>query len=278
MWLGFSRKQALMDKYDKLSDIVSTTWFKQRVFLALKHACAVQRTDTSMAKFTAWKNWCDTAREQKYFAKKRQMVARQQGLRTGRLLKQCYDAIRYFNVQTKFENTRAELERKIPEKESLEYRRECLINNAAARTKIHAVRQFYLRHCDVQYRALMVWKDAVVHYKHTMKRLKMQMMHWHSRGLSSAFMRWKEFADRAVHQKLMEITREQLNENQNLLNDLNVKKVVVANQHARAARHRTGKLDHILNMLDRRDLKRCYYKWIEGAVKINNLDTALAKL
>ena len=73
------------------------------------------------------------------------------------------------------------------------------MNNAAARTKIHAVRQFYLRHCDVQYRALMIWKDACVHYKHTMKRLKMQMMHWHSRGLSSAFMKWKEFSDKAVH-------------------------------------------------------------------------------
>lgn len=117
-----------------------------------------------------------------------------------------------------------------------------------------------------------------MHYKHTMKRLKMQMMHWHSRGLSGAFMQWKEFADKAVHAKLMEITREQLNENQNLLNDMHAKKVVVANQHARAQKHRTGKLDHILNMLDRRDLKRCFYKWIEGAVKINNLDTALDKL
>ena len=50
------------------------------------------------------------------------------------------------------------------------------------------------------------------------------------------------------------------------------------NQMMSANRHRTSKLDHILNMLDRRDLKRCFYKWIEGAVKINNLDTALMKL
>ena len=93
-----------------------------------------------MMKFTAWKNWCETARENKYFAKKQLLVERQNGLRTERLLKQTFDAIRYYNVQTKHEETRAELAERIPEKEALEYRRECLINNAAARSKIHAVR------------------------------------------------------------------------------------------------------------------------------------------
>lgn len=87
MWLGFTRREALLDRYEGLSDVVTQTWFKQRVFLALKHACSVQRTETSMMKFTAWKNWCETAREKKYFAKKRILVERQNGLRTGRLLK-----------------------------------------------------------------------------------------------------------------------------------------------------------------------------------------------
>ena len=76
MWLAFCKRQALLDRYDCLSDVVSTTWFKQRVFLALKHACFVQKAETSMFKFTAWKNWCQTSRENKYFEKKQLLVDR----------------------------------------------------------------------------------------------------------------------------------------------------------------------------------------------------------
>ena len=83
-------------------------------------------------------------------------------------------------MQTKFEATRDELLLKIPEKENLEYRRDCLINNAAQRTKLHNFRQFYLRHCDLTYRALQVWKENCVHYRHTMNRFKMQLTHWHN--------------------------------------------------------------------------------------------------
>lgn len=39
-----------------------------------------------------------------------------------------------------------------------------------------------------------------------------------------------------------------------------------------------GKLDHIVNMLNRHSMKRCFYHWIEGACKINNIDTGLTRL
>ena len=49
-----------------------------------------------------------------------------EGVRTERLLKACFDAIRFGNTQRKFEETRAVLEAKIPEREELEYKKDCL--------------------------------------------------------------------------------------------------------------------------------------------------------
>lgn len=39
-----------------------------------------------------------------------------------------------------------------------------------------------------------------------------------------------------------------------------------------------AKLEHISHMLSRHNMKRSFYKWIEGAVKISNMDAALQKL
>lgn len=38
-------------------------------------------------KFSAWKNWCETARKQKFFEKKELMVAKIHGMRVERSLK-----------------------------------------------------------------------------------------------------------------------------------------------------------------------------------------------
>lgn len=50
-----------------MSELVTNLWFKQRVFLALRQATLESKTENSMLKFKAWKNWCETARKKKYF-------------------------------------------------------------------------------------------------------------------------------------------------------------------------------------------------------------------
>ena len=49
-------------------------------------------------KFRAWKNWCEAQRKKKFFDKKEVMVGNIEGLRTERLLKRCFDAIKFFNT------------------------------------------------------------------------------------------------------------------------------------------------------------------------------------
>lgn len=82
MWLSFSKRKELLQKYDILNEIVTQTMFKQKCFLALKHACNEQRAERSNMKFKAWSSWCETARKQRYFEKKEIMVSRIEGLRT----------------------------------------------------------------------------------------------------------------------------------------------------------------------------------------------------
>ena len=77
-------------------------------------------------KFQAWKNWCEQSRKDKFFQRKEALVGNMEGVRTERLLKACFDAIRFGNTQRKFEETRAVLEAKIPEREELEYKKDCL--------------------------------------------------------------------------------------------------------------------------------------------------------
>lgn len=58
LWLSFVKRENLNKRYETLSEIVTTTWFKQRVFLGLKHACQQQKVEETNLKFNSWKNWC----------------------------------------------------------------------------------------------------------------------------------------------------------------------------------------------------------------------------
>mmetsp|Transcript_39163 Transcript_39163/g.37522 ORF Transcript_39163/g.37522 Transcript_39163/m.37522 type:complete len:83 (+) Transcript_39163:1376-1624(+) len=81
-----------------MSQLVTDQWFKQRVFLALRQACLESKTEDCVQKFKAWKNWCEKARENKYFVKKELLVERLDGTRMDRLLRQCFDAIKFNNM------------------------------------------------------------------------------------------------------------------------------------------------------------------------------------
>jgi len=171
-------------------------------------------------KFQAWKNWCEQSRKDKFFARKEALVANIEGVRTERLLKSCFDAIKFSNTQNKFETTRAILEQKIPEREELEYKRDCLAKQTATKTKYNLLRKAYLRYCDVKYRALMIWKQNCQHFGHNMERFKLRLISEHKRRLNYAFMKWKEGADKGVHMEMMVMTEDVMNENQNLTNEL----------------------------------------------------------
>lgn len=110
MWLGCTKKAGLDERYEKMSELVTNLWFKQRVFLALRQAALESKTENSILKFKAWKNWCETSRKNKYFARKEALVERIEGTRTERLLKQVFDAIRFHNVQRRYEETKEKLD------------------------------------------------------------------------------------------------------------------------------------------------------------------------
>ena len=116
MWISFCKRDSLLEKYEKLSDVVSETWFKQRVFLALKHGCNQQLNERCIEKFSAWKTWCETARKKGYFEKKEILVEKIYGLRQERLLRRSFDAIKYGIMQDRFLVTRQVLNEKIPER------------------------------------------------------------------------------------------------------------------------------------------------------------------
>lgn len=113
-WLAHSKKQALEERYEHMNDLVTTMWFKQKVFLSLKLVCMQSQAEKEIVHFKAWKSWCEASRNDKYFLKKELMVQKIEGTRTEMLLKRVFDAIRYSNVNDKFEATRQELEDKIP--------------------------------------------------------------------------------------------------------------------------------------------------------------------
>ena len=85
------------------------------------------QADNEIIKFKTWKSWCEKSRNEKYFAKKELLVQKIEGTRTEMLLKRVFDAIRYSNVNDKFESTRQELEDKIPIRQELERQRDELI-------------------------------------------------------------------------------------------------------------------------------------------------------
>ena len=261
-----------------LSKIVTETTFKQRVFLAFKHAVQQERQEMADRKFLAWKNWCEQSRKDKFFARKEALVANIEGVRTERLLKQCFDAMRFSNTNDKFETTRAVLEAKIPEREELEYKRECLAKQTATKTKYHCLRQAYLRHCDVKYKAFLIWKQNCKHYSHNMERVKLRLINEHKRRLNWAFMKWKEGADKGVHMEMMVMTEDVMNENQNLSNDLNKKREVRAKQAVRSGRMQISKLERVRNLFNRKAMRRYFEKWVGGALKVQSIDQGMTIL
>jgi len=98
------------------------------------------KTENSMLKFKAWKNWCEQAKQKKFYQRKKLLVSRLQGLRTERLLKQCFDAIRFGNIQRHYEETKARLEQEIPVREELERKRDTLIKVNRTKDKFNLFR------------------------------------------------------------------------------------------------------------------------------------------
>jgi len=135
MWLAHAKRQALEDRYEHMSELVTNMWFKQKVFLAMKLAVMNAQADHEIVKFKAWKSWCETSRNDKYFLKKELMVQKIEGTRTEMLLKRVFDAIRYSNVNDKFEATRQELEDKIPVRQELERQKDELIKLSSQKDK-----------------------------------------------------------------------------------------------------------------------------------------------
>ena len=58
-WLSTMKQQDMRDRQDVLADMVTETTYKQRVFLALKHAVQQSKAEMATNKFRAWKNWCE---------------------------------------------------------------------------------------------------------------------------------------------------------------------------------------------------------------------------
>jgi len=120
MWLAHTKRQALEDRYDNMSELITTMWFKQKVFLAMKLAVMNSQADNEIVKFKAWKSWCENSRNTKYFDKKELLVQKIEGTRTHMLMKRCFDFIRFNKVNERFEMTRQELEDKIKTRQELE--------------------------------------------------------------------------------------------------------------------------------------------------------------
>ena len=91
-------------------------------------------------------------------------------------------------------------------------------------------------------------------------------------------MRWKEDADKQVHNQLLVETEEMINENQNLTNDLEFKQEKRTKQVDRANHQQVSKLERVRNMFLRKSMRRYYDKWVAGARVINGLDHGLAKM
>ena len=179
----------------------------------MKLAVMNSQADNEIVKFKTWKSWCETARNNKYFAKKELLVSKIEGTRTEMLIKKCFDAIRYSNINDKFMSTRNELEDKIPVRQELERQRDELIKLSAQQDKIQLFRTFMRRHQGVMYRAFLIWKENVRFYNHTMERMKIRLINLHKASLSKALFKWKDFADKK-HMVALAVTTEDLqNEN-----------------------------------------------------------------
>ena len=130
---------------------------------------------------------------------------------------------------------------------------------------------------DVKHKAFLVWRDYNNYYNNVMNRLKLKLIAEHKRRLLCAFMRWKEGADQIFHLELMEMNETQQNENQDLVNELNKKNDVREQQKVQSGRQQQTKLERILNFVDRKRIRAFFKRWVAGAKKLDDLETALFK-
>lgn len=105
-------------------------------------------------------------------------------------------------------------------REELERKRDTLIKTNRTRDKYNLFRQCMIRHADLKYRALMVWKENVQYWNRTMQRTKLRLIELHKRNLSHAFFKWKESIDKKHMVELVSFTEDLVNENQELKNTL----------------------------------------------------------
>jgi len=124
------------------------------------------------------------------------------------LLKRVFDAIRFSNVNDKFEATRQELEDKIPVRQELERQRDELVKLSSQKDKAQLFRTMIKRHQDVMYRGLQVWREAVRYHKHTQQRIKLRIVNLHKQNLSKALFKWKEACDKKHMVKLAVMTED----------------------------------------------------------------------
>ena len=164
-------------------------------------------------KFKAWKDWCEKSRKNKLFEKKSLLVERIEGTRTERLLKKCFDAIKFTNIQYKYEETKMELEREIPIREELEKKRDTMIKVNTSKDKYNLFRKMCIRYADVKFRALTIWKDYTTYYNRTMNRAKLRLIETHKKNLSASFYKWKESIDKKHMIQLISQTEDLINEN-----------------------------------------------------------------
>jgi hypothetical protein len=99
-------------------------------------------------------------------------------------------------MNQRYEETKQKLDEEIPLREELEHKRDELIKITRTKDKFRLFRKMCIRYADVKYRALMVWKENNEYHKHTMKRVKLRLIHEHKRRLSHVFYKWKEGADK----------------------------------------------------------------------------------
>jgi hypothetical protein len=192
------------------------------------------------------------------------MVQKIEGTRTEMLLKRVFDAIRYSNVNDKFEATRQELEDKIPIRQELERQKEELTKLSATKDKAQLFRNAVKRHQDVMYRALLVWKEACKYHRHSMQRVKLRLINLHKQSLSKALFKWKEATDKKQLQALAVQTEDLVNENQNLENTLQAQKKRQKGTAVRSTNRQSSKLQRVQNMTSRILMRYRFKQWVAG--------------
>ncbi len=99
-------------------------------------------------------------------------------------MKQCFDAIKFGNVQQKYEDTKRRLEKEIPVREDIERKREFLLKTNKAKDKYNLFRAAFIRYVDLKFRAFSLWKENVVYHDSQINRIKLRLIELHKRNIS----------------------------------------------------------------------------------------------